>query len=509
VCAFSPNRDDMYHSRVLFALLSAIPFSGIVDAAPRWGTFQADACTGLGIRQYSARLEDISFGASWEAACAQTSATVIGQFFASPTRCRNLGLAGMWGEFDVKDSSCLARWGAFQRDGCTAMGIRQYSSRIENIPSSVTWETACAQTPATVEGQSFASPTRCLNKGLAGMWGEFDVRDVGCRPYWGAFQRDSCISEEKRQYSARLENIPSGVTWEAACEQTPATVNGQHFLKPTRCQNTGLTGMWGEFDVDDPSCAVKPEPLISLEYFHRNDPQCLAGSWCQDGIRLRVRENGTFYFGAVDSMNELDSRDLNFRKVPGRSDASCISFESFRYPGRFIRHSGKQVKLSSGGIIDVNLDAESTFCLKNNRYESRDESGSYLRKSGDSLILSRLNDDPDAWWETLFFEREFATLGFTALPCVGERKSEDYDDIVEIQGPCAGTSLPFQPPRVTCTPPCPAPLADGRTRIVLNCAASTPSVSLSPLVKMRRRKGQPSQGVYLIERAWGICYYQP
>src|SRR2546425_5528074 len=148
--------------------------------ADRWGEFKAGGCTGLGKRQYSAQLLDIS--GSWEAACANKPAVINGRPFARPDRCvKNFG---MWGEFDVPDSSCSPSWGAFKKDQCTDIGKRQYSAVLQNIPPSVPWETACVQTRATVAGQSFERPVRCKNTGLA-MWGEFDVADSTCRPEIG------------------------------------------------------------------------------------------------------------------------------------------------------------------------------------------------------------------------------------------------------------------------------------------------------------------------------------
>ena len=221
-------------------------------SAADWGDFQKDQCLRAGIRQYSSRLWNIS--GSWEQACASTPATVAGQAFARPTRCVNKGVFGMWGEFDVSDDSC-PHWGEpFQRDDCTRMGVRQYSARLWDVPADTTWEAACAAKSANVLGQSFAAPTRCVNKGAFGMWGEFDVADSSC-PNWGApFQRDACRGSGLRQFSARLWDMPPGVTWEAACAGTSATVEGQFFATPTRCVNKGAFGMWGEFDVPDATC---------------------------------------------------------------------------------------------------------------------------------------------------------------------------------------------------------------------------------------------------------------
>jgi hypothetical protein len=144
-----------------------------------------------------------------------------------------------------------ANWGAFQSNHCTKPGFRQHSAVLWNIPWGYSWERACWETGANINGYNFSSPARCVNNGQ--MWGQFDVPDNSCSVYWGSFQADGCIGYGRRQYSAILWNIPSGYSWEQACAATPATVVGQYFARPSRCVNNGYN-MWGQFDVVDSSC---------------------------------------------------------------------------------------------------------------------------------------------------------------------------------------------------------------------------------------------------------------
>ena len=144
---------------------------------PTWGTPQREHCIDMGLRQHSARLWNIS--GSWEVACDTTPATVGGQFFAKPTRCRNMGWFGMWGQFDVSDSTC-PRWGVFQDDGCIGVGTRQMSAVLHEVPSTLSAAFACPRTGTTLRGQSFSGPSRCVDTGLFGMWGQFDVSDNSC-----------------------------------------------------------------------------------------------------------------------------------------------------------------------------------------------------------------------------------------------------------------------------------------------------------------------------------------
>ncbi|WP_437280609.1 VCBS repeat-containing protein [Sorangium sp. So ce375] len=144
-------------------------------AEPHWGSFQADACTGVGVRQYSAVLWNIS--GSWEAACAVAPATINGYQFPRPARCVNTG-SSMWGQFDVPDSYCMPSWGALSSDGCSGVGVRQYSSSLSNIKDISKWA-ACYGTSAVNNDLYFDFPTRCVSVGL-GIKGEFDAPDPAC-----------------------------------------------------------------------------------------------------------------------------------------------------------------------------------------------------------------------------------------------------------------------------------------------------------------------------------------
>src|SRR2546423_5999984 len=74
---------------------------------------------------------------------------------------------------------------------CSGLGTKRYSSQLMNIPWGQDWQTVCERMPADINGQHFARPTRCVNN--AGMWGEFDVRDPACQPFWGPFTPGICF----------------------------------------------------------------------------------------------------------------------------------------------------------------------------------------------------------------------------------------------------------------------------------------------------------------------------
>lgn len=235
--------------------------------AANWGTFNRDECVALGKRQYSSRLWNIV--GTWEAACAAQGATVQGQRFTHPTRCVNRGIGGMWGEFDVDDPGCVAHWGLpIQRDACSGIGLRQYSARLWDVPARVGWLDACAGTPADVGGMRFASPTRCKDLGVGGVWGEFDAPDSDC-PRWSDWTPSVCCDGlGRRMQSARLWDVPASLSWDAACSATPATIGSETFPRPDRCEDRGAGGEWGYFRTADATCAgtwVRPSSTCTAK----------------------------------------------------------------------------------------------------------------------------------------------------------------------------------------------------------------------------------------------------
>lgn len=235
----------------------------IAQADMRWGDFQRDACVDIGKRQFSSRLWDIPWGQSWESACASMGATINGIPFNAPTRCKNQGALGMWGEFDVPDASCTPRWGSFKKDHCPRIGVRQYSSRLD-VPGGLSWEAACPATPSTVDGRiPSRAPDRCKNQGAFGMWGEFDVPDPSC-PHWGPFT-NRCAHDKDgfRYFEAALLDIPPGMSWMQTCQNFPADVAGRHFDRPTMCLQE--LHVYGRFEVGDTACKrpTQPAPVTS------------------------------------------------------------------------------------------------------------------------------------------------------------------------------------------------------------------------------------------------------
>lgn len=130
------------------------------------------------------------------------------------------------------------KWGKFKKDACVDWGKRKYSSILWDIPWGKSWENTCRQTGANINGKRYAKPYRCVNTG-ANMWGEFIADDASCKPHWGKFKDDGCVSlsalEKRRQYSAILWGIPPRYSWEAACAKMTATIKNKKHKNPTIC----------------------------------------------------------------------------------------------------------------------------------------------------------------------------------------------------------------------------------------------------------------------------------
>jgi hypothetical protein len=218
-------------------------------AAVHWGSVSNNGCTQLNKRTFAAQLLDIPWGQDWNTACFNTAAVINGQFFAHPTRCNNM-FFGEWGEWDVTDTAC-PHWSAIAQNECTNINVRKFSAQLLDIPSGVSWATACAAEPATINGQTFLHPARCNNM-IVGEWGEWDVTDTAC-PHWSTIATNECNGIGTRKFSAQILDAPSGVSWATACFSEPAVINGQVFASPARCNNMGI-GEWGEWDVPAAEC---------------------------------------------------------------------------------------------------------------------------------------------------------------------------------------------------------------------------------------------------------------
>jgi hypothetical protein len=98
--------------------------------------------------------------------------------------------------------------------------------------------------------------------------------------------------------------------------------------------------------------------------------------------------------GRIDPINsDLERMDATFYQVRGLADNSCISFEASNYPGHFLRHRGFKIYLDKADASDL-FAADATFCERPGRagggtsFESWNYPGHFLRHSGFSLFVS-------------------------------------------------------------------------------------------------------------------------
>lgn len=229
-------------------------------------------------------------------------------------------------------------WGSFQQDHCTANCQRQFSAILWNIPWGKDWTTACKNTPANINNKQFSGAKRCPQS-WGRQWGQFDVPDTSCCPYWGTFQRDDCTYNCRRQYSVILWNIQSGSDWEATCKNTPANINGNQFSGAKRCpQSWGR--QYGEFDVPDTSCCPY-WGSFKLDSCSQTPGRGIYSAILYEIPRLESWESSCANFGAtiggqtVSKPTECDNTGLNmwgkfdiiYDETIASSSTTCYAFE--------------------------------------------------------------------------------------------------------------------------------------------------------------------------------------
>lgn len=230
------------------------------------------------------------------------------------------------------------RWGSFQRDRCTYNCKRQYSSVLKDIPRGTDGNTACKNTPANINGNLFSGANRCTVSWWR-QWGQFDVRDDSCCPYWGSFQKDRCTSNCQRQFSAILWNIQSGENWDTSCKNTQANVNGVQFSGAKRCPQAG-GHQWGEFDVRDDSCCPY-WGSFKLDKCSNKSGKAIYSAVLYDIPRLETWESSCTNFGAYiggqffnkpiecvnTGLNMWGKFEVTYAESIASSSTKCYSFE--------------------------------------------------------------------------------------------------------------------------------------------------------------------------------------
>jgi hypothetical protein len=118
-------------------------------------------------------------------------------------------------------------------------------------------------------------------------------------------------------------------------------------------------------------------------------------SYNYPGFYIR-HQNGLGEITEVSS--DLDKQDATFRLVRGLV-GECSSFESVNYSGYYLRHQNSRVKLASTEDTDL-FQNDATFCLRNglansanHSFESYNYPGYYIRHRNGHLYVEQGRGD--------------------------------------------------------------------------------------------------------------------
>ncbi len=138
--------------------------------------------------------------------------------------------------------------------GCSRDGYRSWAAIITGDFHG-DWLNACKATSATIGAVSY--PSRDCAWVTGRVWGKFDVPDRSCATeiWFETPKKDQCTTDGKRQWSAIVTGRHYTGDWVAACKSHSATINGV-AVRPRQCGWNGGK-VWGEFSVDDDTCATK------------------------------------------------------------------------------------------------------------------------------------------------------------------------------------------------------------------------------------------------------------
>ncbi|KAJ1301248.1 hypothetical protein OPQ81_003656 [Rhizoctonia solani] len=161
-------------------------------------------------------------------------------------------------EIPPNAASKLAQfWGAPTSEGCIAYGYREIRAPLWFIPEGSDALTVCVRTPASINGIGYKTPLGCIDegpkKGVVGMW-YVPTNETRCMPQWSVFEDEGCMLYGRRRKFARLMGLKSNDDWNGMCESTSATIDGKHYDGPSYCEDKGIMGIYGVFDVADEKC---------------------------------------------------------------------------------------------------------------------------------------------------------------------------------------------------------------------------------------------------------------
>ncbi|KAF8607372.1 hypothetical protein BDV93DRAFT_520245 [Ceratobasidium sp. AG-I] len=148
-------------------------------------------------------------------------------------------------------------WGTPTAERCVAYGYREYRAPIRFVPKGLDPMNACLQSSAAIEGVGFKKPFKCTDErskdGVVGTW-YVQSNETVCLPHWSEFEDEGCMQFGTRRVFSRLMGARQGDDWNGLCETTPARIHDTYFVKPTYCQDKGVLGIYGTFDMPDEEC---------------------------------------------------------------------------------------------------------------------------------------------------------------------------------------------------------------------------------------------------------------
>ncbi|CAE6402710.1 unnamed protein product [Rhizoctonia solani] len=162
--------------------------------------------------------------------------------------------------FDIPskvDSRLTQLWGTPVSEGCVAYGYREIRAPLWFIPEGKDPLSVCVRTPAFLNGMGYKTPLGCVDegpkKGVVGMW-YVPTNETRCMPRWNTFEDEGCMLYGRRRKFARLMGLKGNDDWNGVCESTPAKIGDKHYDGPSYCEDKGLRGIYGIFDVVDEQC---------------------------------------------------------------------------------------------------------------------------------------------------------------------------------------------------------------------------------------------------------------
>ncbi|MFI1952941.1 glycoside hydrolase family 18 protein [Streptomyces xinghaiensis] len=240
----------------------------------------------------------------------------------------------------------------FKDDDIIRPGVRQFSARLWNIPDGADWVDVAQRSPAVIKRQYFNRPTRIVDKGALGLWGEFDVLESVDAPawYWGHMEAGEGGPSGYTRYRSRLWGLSLSDDWKAGARQTPALIEGQYFDQPTEIDDQGIGGLYGLFDVSNEPRTVLA--LVSQALGPNDCSYCLIGTIPSQGDNVAmvnltapmlVREGTPYLYSAV--MRDDDSVEFPEGVVMTLQDPGGTTYDhEVQDDGTFVMMSGSSVR---------------------------------------------------------------------------------------------------------------------------------------------------------------------